>query len=106
MKELLIYPLTLQTIRRSHSITLPQLAEQAGVTSHEVYLLEIGATVPQEQTERILAALTTLTGEPLQQRNDPVPVPDQPTLLLPTLPIRKLRRGSHATTSTIAHHLL
>ena len=101
-----MYPLYLQNIRRSYGITLPQLAEQAGVTSREVYLLEIGASVPPEREQRILATLATLTGEPLEQRNEPLPVPDQPTLLLPTLPIKRMKRGGHATTSTLAHQIL
>ena len=98
--------INVQTIRRSHGITGPQLAEQAGVTSREVYLLEIGATVPQERADRILQALTTLTGEPIQPTAAPLPLPDQPTLPLPTLPIRKLRRGGHTTTKTLAHQIL
>ena len=101
-----MYPLYFQDLRRSHNTTGPQLAEQAGVTSREVYLLEIGASVPQERAQRILATLATLTGEPLEQRNEPEPLPDQPTLLLPVLPIKKMRRDRHPVTSTFAHQVL
>ncbi len=60
---------TLQEVRRKTAQTSRQLAEAAGVPLRIEYLMEIGGSVEQKDAERILEALSRLTGETYSLNN-------------------------------------
>jgi transcriptional regulator with XRE-family HTH domain len=82
--------LSFQAIRRQHGITISQLADVAGVAPREAYLFEIGVCMEQQCAETLVRALTLLTGEPYTLADFRAPMSEQPTIPLPTIPLRRL----------------
>ena len=57
--------LNVRTIRRAHKLTLEEVAKEAGFPSAtSLYLFEIGAIVDTHTKEKIIGALSRLTGQP------------------------------------------
>ena len=53
---------TLLSIRQRTQISTEQLAEEAGVSLTEVYVVEIGGFVKKEVASRVIAAFVKLSG--------------------------------------------
>lgn len=76
---------TLMQVRREHDLTSQQLAQAAGVPLFVEYRAEIGAAVTGEEAEKLLRALSRLTGQHYTQEQVhllvmPVPYPpDEPS---------------------------
>lgn len=49
-------------VRAEHYFGIPELAEQADVLEHIVIDMLVGVPVPKDQAERVLAAVTRLSG--------------------------------------------
>lgn len=57
-------PVNVRTIRREHNLTLEEVAAEAGFPSiTSLYLFEIGAIVDTLTKEKIIGALSRLTGQ-------------------------------------------
>jgi transcriptional regulator with XRE-family HTH domain len=57
--------LNVRTIRREKGLTLEEVAKEAGFPSAtSLYLFEIGAIVDTHTKEKIIGALSRLTGQP------------------------------------------
>jgi hypothetical protein len=56
-------PRTFLQIRAAHNVSLEALAEAAQVPIEDIYYLEAGVPYSVEFVEKVLQALSTLTGE-------------------------------------------
>jgi hypothetical protein len=86
---------TLQTARREAHLTSREVAEAAGVPLGIEYQMEIGGIVSQEDAEKILAALSRLSGETCSFASVQVSLShhaarlaDQPPRILPSTHVR------------------
>ena len=60
MGEPLLPNLTLLQLRERHSLTIPQIADAAGVKSTTVYRMLIGQPISREEAESILGAVSSI----------------------------------------------
>ena len=60
---------TFLQIRAANNLSLEAIAEKANVPIEDVYYLEAGVPYPQEVIDKILGALSELTGEHYTMNN-------------------------------------
>ncbi len=90
----------LMQLRHDHGLTSQELAQAAGVSLREEYLMEIGAVVNREDALKILQALSTLCGQPYTLNDVDVTLrPErQPVETLPTMPQEVLQQRKRTPT--------
>jgi hypothetical protein len=79
----------LNVIRKMHGIELDQLAKAAGLEMRIVYLAGIGVEISAADSEKIMVALTRITGELFTKNDIRLNIKN---LLEPALPDRPTQR--------------
>jgi hypothetical protein len=82
--------LNFQATRRQHGISIPQLAEVAGVVPRDAYLFEIGARVKRHQAVALVGALNALTGRGYILSDFLAPLCEQPTMPVPIVTLKRM----------------